>query len=77
MTWGEIEGTPFRLDGSDTPLTGGSSRGPVFKIPDVPRRDRLLHELAEKTSKAHRDKKEKALKQATASFSRFVVHPAF
>lgn len=20
MTWGEIEGTPFRLDGSDTPL---------------------------------------------------------
>lgn len=20
MTWGEIEGTPFRLDGGDTPL---------------------------------------------------------
>jgi protein DGCR14 len=71
MTWGEIEGTPFRLDGSDTPLVG-SARGPVFRIPDVPRRDRLLHELAEKTSKAHRDKKEKALKQVTASFSRFV-----
>jgi len=72
MTWGEIEGTPFRLDGSDSPFIG-STRGPMFKIPDVPRRDRLLHELAEQTSKAHRDKKEKALKQATASFSRFVL----
>jgi hypothetical protein len=72
MTWGEIEGTPFRLDGSDTPLIG-STRGPMFKIPEVPRRDRLLHELAEKTSKAHRDKKEKALKQVTASFSRFAT----
>jgi len=70
MTWGEIEGTPFRLDGSDTPLVL-SGRGPVFKIPDVPRRDRLLHKLAEQASKAHRAKKEVALKQATASLSRF------
>ena len=70
MTWGEIEGTPFRLDGSDTPVVP-SGRGPVFKIPEVPRRDRLLHELAEKASKAHRAKKEVALKQATASLSRF------
>jgi len=69
MTWGEIEGTPFRLDGSDTPVVPGG-RGPVFKIPEVPRRDRLLHELAEKASKAHRDKKEVALKQATAALSR-------
>jgi len=72
MTWGEIDGTPFRLDGSDTPVVA-SGRGPVFKIPDVPRRDRLLHELAEKASKAHRDKKEVALKQATASLSRSVT----
>ncbi len=71
MTWGEIEGTPFRLDGSDTPIIG-STRGPMFKIPEVPRRDRLLYELAEKTSIARRDKKEKALKQATASFSSYV-----
>jgi len=70
MTWGEIDGTPFRLDGSDTPVVP-SGRGPVFKIPDVPRRDRLLHELAEKASKAHRDKKEVAIKQATATLSRF------
>jgi len=70
MTWGEIEGTPFRLDGSDTPVVP-SGRGPTFKIPEVPRRDRLLHELAEKASKSHRAKKEVALKQATASLSRF------
>ena len=76
MTWGEIEGTPFRLDGSDTPVVP-SGRGPVFKIPEVPRRDRLAHELAEKASKAHRDKKEAALKQATASLSRSGSMPHF
>jgi len=76
MTWGEIEGTPFRLDGSDTPVVH-SGRGPMFKIPEVPRRDRLAHELAEKASKAHRDKKEVALKQATASLSRSVSLPRF
>lgn len=31
MTWGEIEDTPFRLDGSDTPLIERSS-GPAFKV---------------------------------------------
>ena len=33
MTWGEIEGTPFRLDGSDTPLRH-SGPGPAFKVSD-------------------------------------------
>lgn len=70
MTWGEIEGTPFRLDGSDTPLTNRTP-GPLFKIPEVPRRDRLLHELAEKASKAHRAKKQEAMKQCQASFARY------
>lgn len=31
MTWGEIEGTPFRLDASDMPITGGDS-APAFKV---------------------------------------------
>lgn len=31
MTWGEIEDTPFRLDGSDTPLIE-RSHGPAFKV---------------------------------------------
>lgn len=31
MTWGEIESTPFRLDGSDTPLVE-RGHGPSFKV---------------------------------------------
>lgn len=33
MTWGEIESTPFRLDGSDTPITE-RNHGPSFKVYD-------------------------------------------
>ncbi|ELT99000.1 hypothetical protein CAPTEDRAFT_179187 [Capitella teleta] len=68
MTWGEIEGTPFRLDGSDTPLISRTP-GPSFKIPDVPYRDRLGIELADKAGASHRAKKEKALNSAKANFS--------
>lgn len=32
MTWGEIESTPFRLDGSDTPYVE-RNHGPSFKVP--------------------------------------------
>lgn len=63
MTWGEIESTPFRLEGGETPLVGS---GPGFKIPEIPARDQLAMDLAEKASKAHRDKKEKALKSVQA-----------
>ena len=59
MTWGEIEGTPLVLEG--TPLR--ATPGPQFKIPDVPQRDRLHYELAEKASKAHRDKKTAAMQR--------------
>lgn len=31
MTWGEIESTPFRLDGSDTPIAE-RNHGPSFKV---------------------------------------------
>ncbi|KAJ8312152.1 hypothetical protein KUTeg_009525 [Tegillarca granosa] len=65
MTWGEIEGTPFRLEGGATPLVNAGA--PAFKIPDIPRRDQIGMELAEKASKAHRDKKEKALKSLPAN----------
>ncbi|XP_060082547.1 splicing factor ESS-2 homolog [Ylistrum balloti] len=67
MTWGEIESTPYRLEGSDTPLTAAG--GPTFKIPELPKRDQLAMDLAEKASKAHRDKKEKALKSVQARLS--------
>lgn len=62
MTWGEIESTPYRLEGCETPLLPSfRGEGPSFNIQDVPKRDRLAHELAEKNSKYHRDKKEKAI----------------
>lgn len=59
MTWGNIEGTPFRLDGSDTPLRG--TPGPSFKIPEPPKREKLALALAEKAGERHRDRKKKAL----------------
>uniref|UniRef100_A0A1B6KB47 Uncharacterized protein n=1 Tax=Graphocephala atropunctata TaxID=36148 RepID=A0A1B6KB47_9HEMI len=59
MTWGNIDGTPFRLDGGDTPLR--SSSGPSFKIPEPPKREKLALALAEKAGERHRDRKKKAL----------------
>jgi len=61
MTWGEIEGTPFRLDASDTPIP--KTPGPAFVIPSVPTRDKLAFDLAERHSKSHRARKEKAINQ--------------
>ena len=72
MTWGMIEDTPYRLDGGATPR-GNHTPGPVFHIPEVPKRDRIALELVEKASKAHRAKKQEALKRVTASFARSVL----
>ncbi|XP_071485470.1 splicing factor ESS-2 homolog [Diadema antillarum] len=63
MTWGEIEGTPFRLDGGDTPVS--VVRGPQFKMPGVPRKERLGLSLVDKVTKKNRAKKEEALKRVT------------
>ncbi|KAJ8939718.1 hypothetical protein NQ314_011004 [Rhamnusium bicolor] len=57
MTWGEIEGTPFRLDGSDTPLP--RSQGPSFKMSKPPRREQLALALAEKVGEKNRDQKKR------------------
>ena len=69
MTWGEIEGTPFRLDGGGTPIPM-AGKAPGFKIPDVPHRDRLGFELSEKASKLHRAKKQKAIESVTSRLHR-------
>ena len=61
MIWGEIESTPSRLDGGSTPQFGGR-RGPEFKIPDVPEREKHALDLEEKASAARRKKKTEALK---------------
>ncbi|CAL1274053.1 unnamed protein product [Larinioides sclopetarius] len=53
LTWGEIEGTPFRLDGGDTPLPQ-TPGGQQFKIPQPSVRERIAHSLADKAAKKHR-----------------------
>lgn len=53
MTWGEIEGTPFRLDGSDTPLPQNPN-GQQFKIPNLSAREKIALSLADKVAKKHR-----------------------
>lgn len=63
MTWGQIEGAPFKLDGSDTPRSVISS-GPSFKIAEQPKREKLAFQLAEKVRERHRDTKRKALENA-------------
>ncbi|KAM0903170.1 hypothetical protein ACQ4PT_018823 [Festuca glaucescens] len=48
MTWGEIDGTPLRLDPDETP--GGSERS-HFKIPPPPVRDVKAHVLSRDAAK--------------------------
>lgn len=76
MTWGEIEGTPFRLDGMDTPLlhhslsgVGSASRSGAatpssFRINATPRREVIAHELAERIGEKMRAQKQKAMDAA-------------
>ena len=59
MTWGTIEGTPFRLDAGD--ITVDSTPGPTFKIPKPKQREVLAHKLAEKASKRHREERRQAV----------------
>lgn len=72
MTWGSIEGTPFRLDGGDTPVTG--TPGPTFKMPEPKKRDQLGQALAERVSRQHREKRRQALAKATALIGRSPKH---
>ncbi|RZC34214.1 DGCR14 [Asbolus verrucosus] len=67
MTWGEIEGTPFRLDGGDTPLP--RSQGPSFKMAEPPRREQIALALAEKVGEQNRDRKQKAIDAARRRFA--------
>lgn len=64
MTWGEIEGTPFRLDASDTPLRTSSVGGPSFRIAETSKREALALQLADNVSEKHRAKKMKAIEAA-------------
>ncbi|KAH8304698.1 hypothetical protein KR044_000696 [Drosophila immigrans] len=63
MTWGEIDGTPFRLDGGDTPLRS-TTGGPSFRINENSRRENIAIALAEKVSEKMRNQKQQALNTA-------------
>lgn len=67
MTWGELEGTPFRLDGSDTPVR--PSAGPSFRIAETSRRETIGLALAEKAGERMRNQKAKALEAARRNIS--------
>ncbi|XP_078428209.1 DGCR14-like protein [Wolffia australiana] len=54
MTWGEIEGTPLRLDMEEVPT--GSADGPRFSIPLPPTRDVKAHSLSRDAARKLRDK---------------------
>ncbi|XVF71771.1 hypothetical protein PTKIN_Ptkin12aG0065900 [Pterospermum kingtungense] len=57
ITWGEIEGTPLRLESEDTPIDiGGSGDGPHFKIPCPPARDIKAHSLSREAARKLREK---------------------
>lgn len=57
ITWGEIEGTPLRLEAEDTPIDiGGSGNGPQFKIPMPPSRDVKAHSLSREAARKIRER---------------------
>ncbi|KAK0142015.1 Splicing factor ESS-2 [Merluccius polli] len=68
MTWGEIESTPFRLDGSDTPYAE-RNHGPSFKIPEPGRRERLGLKMANEAAAKNRLKKQEALRKVTENLA--------
>ncbi|XP_068637822.1 uncharacterized protein [Aristolochia californica] len=56
ITWGEIEGTPLRLEPEDTPIDIGSGDGPHFKIPNQPPRDLKAHSLSRDAARKLRER---------------------
>ncbi|CAL8387161.1 unnamed protein product [Boreogadus saida] len=68
MTWGEIESTPFRLDGSDTPYAE-RNHGPSFKIPEPGRRERLGLKMANEAAAKTRAKKQEALRKVSENLA--------
>ncbi|XP_052208705.1 uncharacterized protein LOC127812318 [Diospyros lotus] len=57
ITWGEIEGTPLRLELEDTPIgIGGNGERPHFKIPLPPSRDVKAHSLSREAARKLRER---------------------
>ncbi|KAF9603739.1 hypothetical protein IFM89_037825 [Coptis chinensis] len=56
ITWGEIEGTPLRLEQEDTPVGIGGSRGPQFSIAYPSPRDVKAHTLSREAARKTRER---------------------
>ncbi|KYO25483.1 protein DGCR14 [Alligator mississippiensis] len=68
MTWGEIESTPLRLDGSESPYVDRTP-GPAFKILEPGRRERLGLKMANEVAAKNRAKKQEALRKVTENLA--------
>ncbi|XP_050381617.1 uncharacterized protein LOC126798650 [Argentina anserina] len=56
ITWGEIEGTPLRLEQEDTPLDIGGSGGPHFRIPCPGSREEKAYSLSRVAARKLRER---------------------
>ncbi|CAN6571467.1 unnamed protein product [Malus baccata var. baccata] len=56
ITWGEIEGTPLRLDLEDNPVDIGGGEGPQYRIPCPPVRDEKAHSLSREAARKLRER---------------------
>jgi len=61
FTWGSIEGTPLLIN------SGGASSGPVFKIPETPKRELIGIKLSEKATSSMRKRLGKTPKSLISS----------
>ena len=59
MTWGEIEGTPFRLDAPE--IQPHIENAPTFKIPEIPVREQVAAQIAEKIASSYNNKRKLAM----------------
>ncbi|ORX47497.1 hypothetical protein DM01DRAFT_1339126 [Hesseltinella vesiculosa] len=69
MTWGEIEGTPIQIKGSDTP-------GRQFTLPKQSLRDQIGMKLSEKASKAYRQRTNERRVRGTPRLGSGLFSPA-
>ncbi|KAK6743310.1 hypothetical protein RB195_010520 [Necator americanus] len=62
MTWGEIDGTPFRLDAADVQVPVGNA--PTFKMPEIPFREQIAQGISDTIARRYRDKRRAAMQAA-------------
>lgn len=74
MTWGEIDGTPLHLSGTESPQVDRTPGGPSFKILEPGRRERLGLKMVTEVAAKNRSKKQEALRKATESLVSLSPH---